>query len=92
MNHKVWLTREFSKLAGKFSFSETDYPKLRLSNRLGEVPEFYDLGNMSNIVHIPISFLEKITILDDQKKIVNYIWLQNQMLSKNIINKRKYFV
>ena len=53
------LTKELSKLAGRFSFSEDTYKRLGLSNKLGEIPEFYDLGNISNMVHIPIPFLEK---------------------------------
>jgi hypothetical protein len=53
------LTKELSKLAGRFSFSEDTYKRLGLSNKLGEVPEFYDLGNISNMVHIPIPFLER---------------------------------
>jgi hypothetical protein len=82
------LTRELSRLAGKFSFSEMDYRNLNLSNKLGEVPEFYDLGNISNIVHIPIPFLERENYFKRSRE-DNELYLVTQSSDIKRFNKQK---
>jgi hypothetical protein len=89
------ITEGLSNNTPANAISNSQYKACGLSNLIGKVPQFFDLGNMSDIVHVPIPFLEEchfIKLNDDDDDSVCYAYLvRDNARKKKLIEQRDVF-
>ena len=64
----------------KLAITTEQYGKLHLSNKLGEITEFYGLGDLADLFHTPVPFLEDWYFVrrNDQDGVFYYVSTQER--------------